>query len=412
MIHELQAFVLSMLVGLLVGFERQKSHPGNETILGVRSFLLVSLLGALAGWVKSSLVSILIVIFVLCLIIASYWFSAKRDQAHQDLGVTTELAAGVIFLLGFISHGSPVLVALLGPVVALILFSKKSLHSFSNRIKWSELQAVILLLLFGAVVLSILKDEAIGPWGLFNPRKFGLIVLTLASFEFFGYVLAKIFGDRASWLIGFLGGLVSSTAITLFTAKKAKQHPQSWKTLGTILMSAQLASLLQLVVIIYFFSRPLAFQIGGAAVASAVMALLSVIWCHYNSTGDGRDLHLSSPLDIKNVLRLSVLLGALLFIVGATEKMAGETATQIVSFITGLFELHAISVTTASLQSQNQIELDSATNSIFIALIASFIAKALIASFISRNIYSRFVIVVIVLLCLAASLGYWLTGLL
>ncbi len=115
--------------------------------------------------------------------------------------------------------------------MALILFSKTWLHRFTNAIKPSELQAALLLLLAGVSIISLVPDSPIDRWAIFNPRKFGYIVLILATLEFSSYVLTKMIGQKTGTLVvGFLGGLVSSTAVLVSTARRAKIEPKSWRT--------------------------------------------------------------------------------------------------------------------------------------------------------------------------------------
>jgi uncharacterized membrane protein (DUF4010 family) len=116
-----QPYLIAVVIGLLVGIERERAHP-NQKAMGVRTFLLISLLGAIAGGLQNPWLATLLTAFALSLIVVSYFLQSSSKSSEIDRGLTTEFAAGLIFSLGFISHQSPSLAAMLGPLVAMILF--------------------------------------------------------------------------------------------------------------------------------------------------------------------------------------------------------------------------------------------------------------------------------------------------
>lgn len=180
---EWKPYIISLAVGLLVGIERESSKT-DQKALGVRTFLLLSLLGAIAGDLENLWLTILLTFFALGLIFTSYIIQIFSKPGQARMGLTTEFAAGVVFTASIASHSSPILTATIGPIVALILFSKETLHRFTNAIKPQELKAAITILLIAAVVIDLAPDTTIDPWGLFYPRKFGYLILILATLEF------------------------------------------------------------------------------------------------------------------------------------------------------------------------------------------------------------------------------------
>ncbi len=405
-----QPYFIAIVIGLLVGIEREKAHPTQKT-MGVRTFLLLSLLGAVAGDIQNIWLSTLVAAFAFGLILISYFSQTRSHSPKADQGLTTEFAAGIIFCLGFTAHQSPALSALMGPIVALVLFSKSALHRFTHTLKPSELEAALLLLLAFVVVVNLVPDTYIDPWGIFNPKKFGFLVLILGALEFASYVLTKIIGIRASGLvIGFLGGLVSSTAVLLSSARNSKKLPATWKAQVSSTLSAKLAALIELLVIIIlvspdnlfmkvFLSVAAGLAIGGVALAFSVK----------NSHAKNMQIELKSPLDWKGVLRLSLVLAAILALISASIKLLGEGATFAVSFLTGLFELHGVTIANATMHSQGQLSTDVASLSIIFAVVASLIAKIAMSWIVDRGPFSRAITGVFVLMIIAIGATTWLT---
>lgn len=402
-------FIVAMIMGLLVGVEREKAHPDEEGALGVRSFTLIALFGALAGWIEEPAVSAAAAVFALGLIAVGYVTSSRTGVRRPDAGLTTELAAAVVFFLGFAANRSIIIVSLLGPVVALLLFAKKPLHSFTGRIKASELEAFLLLTLMSVGILHLVPNEAIDPWGFFNPQKYGILVLALAIIEFAGYVAAKLFGhQRGSWLIGFLGGLVSSTAVTLSSAREARANPGLWRKSASSILASQIASLGALIVIVAVSSPNLALFIAGPVIFSSLVCGAALFLVQRGTSSDTGTVEVASPLDLANVIRLSLLLFFILSAVALTRKFLGEGATYVIVFLTGLFELHGISLATVNLYTQGGVEVETAARSILLAVGASLLAKIGMTWAIERSTLARFVTVVMTITYLGAGAILWL----
>jgi uncharacterized membrane protein (DUF4010 family) len=380
------------MIGLLVGIEREKSHPSPKS-MGIRTFLLICLLGSIAGGIQNILIGLLITTFSLSLIAISYFNQTKLKQDETNLGLTTEFAAGIVFCLGYITHEAPTLAAVTGALLAVILFSKATLHHFIKTIKPSELQAALLLFLSTVVIINLVPDKIIDPWGIFNPKKFGYLILILASLEFLSYVLAKVLGvNKGLALVGFLGGFVSSTAVLLSSSKQAAKNPERWTQLLSSTLAAKLAAIIELFLIVFIISPPLFFKIIFYFVSAFLvisLALLYFLRKATSSTQTNVDFEIRSPLDWRGVFRLSILLATILALLSVTKLWLGDKASMALSFLTGLFELHGVSLANATMFSQSQIDSKTAVSNIVLALIASLVAKITISWIICRGPFSR-----------------------
>ncbi len=378
-------YIIALAIGLLVGIERENSKA-DQKALGVRTFLLLSLLGAIAGDFQSILLKGVISTFALGLIFTSYIIQIFSKPIHIHLGLTTEFAAGIVFVAGLAAHSSPILTATIGPIVALILFSKSTLHRFTHEIKPLELKAAITLLLIAVVVIDLAPDATIDPWGFLNPRKFGYLVLTLAMLEFFSYILLKLIGERkGSLVVGFLGGLISSTAVLISSARQAVKTTEAWGTFLSAVLIAQVASFIELLVIVFLISKSLFTSLLTTVVAGILFCIICLALIWRKQVLQNAELILKSPLDWRGVFRLSVIFGILLAMVSAAERWLGHDAILSLSFLAGLFELQGISLANATLFSQSQVSIDVAKKCILLAITASLFAKIAVSWFFGRN---------------------------
>lgn len=381
-------YLISLAVGLLVGIERENSKTQKKA-LGVRTFLLLGLLGCLSGGIENPWQSLLISSFAISLILISYGLQTFSKPNDIHLGLTTEMAGGIVFTAGYISHTSPVLAATLGPLVALILFSKVTLHQFTHTIKSIELKTAITILLVAAVVIDFAPDSTIDPWGFINPRKFGYLILALACLEFLSYILYKTIGEKkGSLVIGLLGGLVSSTVVLISSARQSSLDQKKWRHLAFTTIAAQVASLFELLLIIFLVSSKLMVQIALAVAPLVLLAGVSLYFLNEKTTNQNNGVDLKSPLDWKGVFRLSILFTMLLGLTSVAQHWLGKDATLALTFVTGLFELQGISLANATLYAQNQISLQLATECVLVALGASLLSKIVLTWILARNKFS------------------------
>lgn len=405
-----QPYLIAAAIGLLVGIEREKDQQDQKE-LGVRTFLLISLMGAIGGGLQNQWVMVSLSIFVFGLILISYFAQVRSSDSSVDRGLTTELAAGTVFCLGYTAHTLPLASVMIGPIIALILFSKASLHRFTNSIKSAEFQSALLLLLAGVSIINLVPDMAVDPWGIFNPKKFGYLILTLACLEFSSYVLTKTIGEKmGSLLVGFLGGLVSSTGVLFSSARRAKLEPKSWRSSLCATLAAKLAAIIELLLIVLFVSPVLFMRLILVVGGVLVFGFASLVFIAFKKGAENSEIVLKSPLDWIGVFRLSFALGGILALVSVAELWLGNQATLTISFLTGLFELHGVSLANATLHSHGKLSGDIAILSILLGLGASLLAKIAISWFISPGIFARYLSLIFFPMILIILSSVWFTS--
>jgi len=124
-------FATAILLGALVGIEREKrksEEEGTHHIAGLRTFTLIALFGAAVGFVSRSLSSPWILgaslLMVGIFVAAGYYVTSKTSQNGK--GLTTEIAAVIVFLLGaMVMYGYEPLAIGLGVVTAAVLAYKQ-----------------------------------------------------------------------------------------------------------------------------------------------------------------------------------------------------------------------------------------------------------------------------------------------
>lgn len=387
MIETLQPFAIAFVIGLIIGIERERSHPNSLQAIGVRTFSLLALLGSLAATLDSVVLTTGLFIFALATILVSYIRSTDQRHPREAIGLTTEFAAAIVFCLGYLAKEKPLVAGILGVAVLLTLLGKQKLHTFSReKLTPKEIQAATIMIIVAVVILPFLPNKTIDIWGLFNPRRFGLLVMIIAIVQFGGYVAVRILGNQIGIILtGFFGGLVSSTTVFLNLPRIVSESPQIifsavaaglLATVGMLVESLFILSIISLPLMSSLFIPILAMILTGAFLAFILQR--GHIHNHI-ITGS------INPLDFKAVLRLAIFISIMLILVATAKNYLGSAAVHTLAFLAGLFEVHSTTMATATLHAHQLLILNEARSIIAIAIGSSYVTKFIILFISARN---------------------------
>src|SRR6185436_15336835 len=89
------------------------------------------------------------------------------------------------------------------------------------------------------VILPVLPDREMGPYGVLNPYQIWWMVVLIVGLSLAGYVAYKLFGAGAGTVLaGVLGGLVSSTAATVSYSRRSRKTPELSRLAALVIMIA------------------------------------------------------------------------------------------------------------------------------------------------------------------------------
>jgi len=392
MFVKLSPYLIAMSIGLIIGVEREQRINGTSQPMGVRSFLLFSLLGAIAGSVKEPLVALGLVIFAAAATLFGYHRATRLpDERMEHIGLTTEIAAMATFGLGYFCNAEPILSLALGVVMFLVLSNKNVLHTWTKeRLKPNELQAAATLLFLAIGVIPILPDHTIDPLNIFNPRRLGVIISLIAAIQFLGYAAARIFGHRIGLAFsGFLAGNISSTAAFASYPKLAKDGHHSAQGVASAGAFAIVATLCQLLTLLAVVSWRLARAVSlPVAILITLCTCVGVFLSRKNNKASEKE-QLGNPLNLFGAIKLGTLLMALIFVVELSERFAGEALTKMVAFFGALFELQGVAVAAANMYENQAIALNMAANTVMLAVFASFTSKFFLTAILGTGLYRK-----------------------
>lgn len=388
-----QRFALAALIGLLIGLEREHSQQESETthFAGIRTFPMITLLGCTTALLAEENQIWLFAVGMagmVGLILTVYAFSAQ----HGDLGVTTEIVALLAYLIGGLVYWNEIWLAVaLGVIVTVLLALRPFLHNLVARIDREDIYATLKFVVVSAVILPLLPDEAYGPWGVLNPFQIWLIVVFVSAVSFTGYVAIKLLGPRRGiGLTGFLGGLVSSTAVTLGFSQRSRETPPLARhlALGIVIASTTMYPIIVLQVLAFNqeFARRLWLPMGLlAAIGLGGSALL---WRAARSR-ELETTNFANPFRLLPAIQFGFLFTVVLVVTKAAQESLGDTGVYLASFLAGLTGMDAITLSMAQLAGE-EVSLHVAAQSLLLAAAANTLVKGGLTAFLGAAPLRKF----------------------
>ncbi len=438
--EQLTRCAIAIVIGALVGLERQArmevrerdrrppdpapsdpAPPEAETassdaeqIGGVRTFVVIALTGAVATMSGSPWIFVAAFLAVALLVVAGYALTAYRTQG--DLGFTSELAALTVFLLGGLcGDGRLSLAAAAGLILALILSLKERLHRFASRMRKEDIQAVVKFAALSVIVLPLLPaeplpvgaslagstatvavdgiaidgveaapvdgDPVVPPWYAsltLDVRKVWWMVILISSISFVGFILGKFIGAKRGLLVtAGVGGLVSSTAVSLTYAQRSHQTPALATELTMGILLANVIMPIRVVAVLFVVCAPLAIHLAVPMGITAGAGALAALVLYLRRPGDGEmeDVELKNPFELASAVKFGLLFGVVLFGAQIVQALFGDAGLYGLSVASGLTDVDPVALTSADLVASGRTSMLVGVVMVTLAVISNTAVK-------------------------------------
>ncbi len=402
---------IALGVGLLIGAERERRKgDGQERgAAGVRTFALAALLGSLARILDGGAVLAAVVLGASVLAAVSYLRSAKDDP-----GLTTEIALLVTVLLGGLAPERPSLAGALGVSVAVLLAVRTPLHRFIRvALSPGELRDALVLAIATFVIWPLMPAGAVGPFGALNPHAIWLVVILAMGVGALGHVAVRLVGARFGILVaGFFSGFISSTATIAALGARAAREPAQLNAAVAGAVLSSIATLMQLSLLLLVIepavlralAAPLLCAGAAAALYSAYFVMIAIKAPGAPADKSGRAFSIVSALTF-GALICVVQLGS-----AALDHWFGLRGALASTAIAGFIDVHAASVSAATLAVNGALSVDDAALPIVLALSTNTVSKMVMAISAGQRDFAVRVATGLTLIAAAAWIGLGLAG--
>ena len=375
------ALIVAILGGAAVGVERQRSGhaSGPDARLGgIRTFTLLGTLAGIAGYLTESGLPIpaaLLVSGALALVVAGYIRASKND-----IDATTEVAALVVIGAGILAGlGQLRLSAALTTITVLLLAEKPRLHGLVARLDEPTMVAAARFAVMSIVILPLLPEGPFGPGPGIKPRDLWVLVLLFSGMSFVGFIAQRLSGAAGYPLTGLLGGLVSSTSVTLNFARLSKTHQQQDAPLATGAVAASTVLFLRVAVAVAVLDATL-LPVLARYLAAPFIAGLAAVALGWRSLRGSRAEGggVTNPLQLKSAVELTLLFQVVLYVVYYVRQWVGDAGLMATGFVLGLTDVDALTLSMTRSVATG-IAIETACRAILMGIIANSIMKAIIA---------------------------------
>lgn len=382
--------LISLGIGAVIGLERQ-SHQEDITdreSLGVRTFSLASLLGTVSVHASDQFPGVVYLagggyILLVCLLL---YFEFRHRQRLP--GITTQVSAILVLVFGILVPSNSTLAAVLAVIVAGILSVKTFTHRFVENLTEVEILSTLKFLLITVVLLPVLPNQPIDPWGIYNPRELWILVVLISGISFVGYFALRYFGKgRGIAYTGALGGLASSTAVTLSMCQRvsANEDDRVMELAATFaILIANAIMSIRVTFLVAAVHWSLIGMLWLPIVAMAIPGVLVAAWVMYyliqeRDNGDGEqepELEMDNPFQLGPALKFALLFVLIIGGVQIANQYYGPEGTYVAAFLSGLADADAVSLDMARRASDGSIGALISTRVIVIAILSNSLVKA------------------------------------
>jgi uncharacterized membrane protein (DUF4010 family) len=394
----LQRLPLGILVaalgGLAVGIERQWSGhaTGPEARFGgIRTFTLLGGIAGIAGWLWTLQLQALAVVLLGAagaLVVAAY-----VAASHKDIEATTEVSALIVLGAGVLAGaGRLTLASGIIAVTFLILLEKSRLHAAVARLEDEELRAAARFAVMAVVVLPLLPTGPYGPWGGIRPRELWTLVLFFSGLSFVGYIARRAVGATYGYPVaGLLGGIVSSTSVTLTFARASRGSEDLRIPLAYGVVAACTVMYVRVAVSSLVLNPGLARALSLYLVPPFIAGALILVTGLRHIENEPPAIEAPrNPLQVGDALQMAAMFQIVLFAVNLIRQHWGNVGVIASGAVLGLTDMDALTISMAR-AATSEVPVDVAAQAVATGILANTALKLALALALGSGRFRRMV---------------------
>lgn len=382
-------YAVSLAIGILIGMQREFATglEAREVPAGVRTFALISIWGCLAAHVAfltGSPFPLAACLFILGAFLTAVYIVeivgiGKPKEGRT--GLTTGISALLAFLAGVLAfHGNLALAGALGVVTTLILSLKLELHAFARNLKREDVFATLKFALLGVVFLPILPNRSYfpPPFDVINPFQVGVFMVLISAVGFIGYILAKTLGAaRGIGLLGLLGGLVSSTAVTFGFTQRSRTDPALSVALASAILGAWTVMAIRTLIVVAFLDLEIGRRLLAPLGAFSLAGLLygALLYRRHRKPDGPQPAPFANPFELGPALRFGLLFILILTVSRSAQFWFGRTGIYLSSIAAGLMDVDAVSFSMTQMNKEALHDPVAAAYAVLLAVLSNSLLK-------------------------------------
>lgn len=409
---------IAALLGAFLGIrqEMQNQEKKERSFMGLRTMIMLSTFGAISTFFPEKIPYLPVVFFgglmlLITVIYANGAFNFKR------IGLTSELTALMLFWIGvLVGWEQQTLAIILTIFMAVLNGFKNELHNFANTLNPREWTGALQLLVISGAVLPFLPREAIDPWGAIIPFNIWMLVILISGIGFLGYFLTKFLGAKGGIpMTGFLGAIVSSTAVTTSMAAQSKKSQITGIFAVGILIAVATMQVRVVIEILLWGDGHIDIS---AMLVPFVMAIVATLFSLYffkktakkhNLSTIKSDVKLESPFELIPALQFGGAFIIVLIGLQIGSEHLGDSGIYVTSILSGFVDVDAIVLSTLESVRNGKMEAKTAQTAIGLAIFMNTLIKIAYVSLLGSKKLTRKIAISLFTVCTAGAITLLLT---
>ena len=375
---------LGALVGLIRQWSEQTEHGGKTDFGGVRTHTFWAILGCLGAAASRDFTPLALPVIIT--VVAAHLLIAHVRLGDVSSPGSTSFAASLLTLFtgALVAWGYTQTAVVVAALTMVVLGIKQPIHAWTRAFTPGDIRGTLQFVAITGVVLPLVPDRAMGPFNAFNPYATWLMVVLISGLGFSGYIAMRLFGTRAGLLVtSLLGGLASSTASTLAFSRRSREEPGLSLDYAFAVVAACTVMLPRVVIVVALLSPVLALRITPAFGAMMLPALIYGArqwWVARRAEKSAvASPPVANPLSLLIAIKFALLYATIAFLVTTATQLGWQAGLLPLSFVSGLTDMDAISLSMANNLRAGGIAVELAARAVIIAAVANSLLKAALA---------------------------------
>ena len=379
--------LIAAVGGLAVGLEREWSGHASgprARFAGVRTFTLLGMLSGLSGWLwvgDFEVLGAILLAGAAGLVIVAYLAASRREvEATTEVASLVVLAAGVAAGLGAWELAGGTIA-----VTTLLLVEKSRIHDVARKLDDASLRAGVRFGVMAVVILPLLPEGPFGPGAGFRPRTLWIAVLIFSGLSFAGYLARKGLSDTMGYPVaGLVGGLMSSTGVTLSFSRLSRTQPKAGGPLAVGVLGACTVLFLRVLVATTTLNSALAVAVAPYfAIPFAVGVVASAVIWRMDGHAKDKEPEVRNPLQFWNSMQMAVVFQIVLYLMHWLQGKFGDRGLLATGAILGLTDVDALTISMA--RGIQVTDWSVAAEALSIGIISNTCLKAAVALILGRG---------------------------
>ncbi len=315
------------------------------------------------------------------LVIGALVIGGYQATARSDPGQTGEVALLATLMLSALAQQNPSLSAALGVLAAALLHAKQASQHISRvLITDQELQDTLILAAAALVVMPLLSDQAMDPWGVLQPTTLWRIVVLVMAVGMLGHVAQRALGGRWGMpLAAFFSGFVSSTAVVVSTGQRVRGGHSDALPAAACALLANLASLALFAGVLGAASPPLLVDMRWPLVSAGLGLLLVVLSALRRIEDEGVETPTGRAFKLTHAVGMACMIALMSLLAAWLQHVFGDVGVLVAALCVAWVEVHAAAASIAQLMQTGGMSPEWAHWALVAVLASSALAKTALA---------------------------------